>query len=154
VTVAGRVLRTEASGRDAFNYSLTRAGVDSLISHDDLANPTELLSVLLLLGHRFGCSNRWDKALVAMDSITMNSYVPDTYRQFGEPLIGGGNNFTYRLGHDVWSVDEYLTMFQRNVAPHIRTAASDLTPEMSLVCGFAACIFSDRVPYLVGTTNW
>jgi hypothetical protein len=149
LSVAGRVLRPDVSGKTAFNYTLARAGTGSPIGFDDLANPTELLSVLFLLGHLLGLSEQWDKSLVAFDGLTVNAYVPDSYLHFGEPFVTGGNNFTSRLGHGVWTVSEYVAFYEKTVVPAIQTAARGLTPEVSLVCGVAAYIFPDRVPYFM-----
>jgi hypothetical protein len=149
VSVGGRVLRPDASGKKVFNYSLARAGTGSPISYDDLANPTELLSVLFLLGSRLGVSEQWDKRLVTFDGLTTNAYVPDSYLQFGETSVTGGNNFTCRLGHGVWTVSDYVAFYEKTVVPAIQVAARDLTQEASLVCGLAAYMFPDRVPYLM-----
>jgi hypothetical protein len=146
VAVAGRVLRPWASGKDAFHYTLDRGGVKSLIGYEELAKPTELLSVLFLLGHHLDLSDHWDRALVAFDGITLNAYVPDNYSQFGEPIIVGGNNFTYRLGHDVWTVREYMAALNDNARARIQTAANGLTPDSGLLCALAGHIFPDRVP--------
>lgn len=146
--MVGRVLRPGVSGKTAFNYSLARAGTASPIGYEDLANPTELLSVLFLLGHRLGVSENWDKSLVEFDGLTVNAYVPDSYLQFGEPFVTGGNNFTSRLGHGVWTVGEYVVFYEKTVVPAIQAASRDLTPEASLVCALAAYMFPDRVPYL------
>jgi len=149
VAVAGRVLRPWASGKDAFYYTLTRARMEAPIGYEELANPTELLSVLLLLAHRLDLSDHWDRTLSAFDGITLNAYVPDSYSQFGEPIIVGGNNFTYRVGHDVWTVREYVRTFDASVRARIQTAANSLGPEAELLCGLAAYIFPDRVPYFM-----
>lgn len=149
ISVAGRVVRPNVSGQTTFNYSLARAGVAAPIGLGNLANPTELLSVLFLLGHRLGASEQWDKALVAFDGLTANAYVPDTYLQFGEPFVMGGNNFTARIGHGIWTLNEYIAFYERTAQPAIDAAAQMLPPTAALVCGLAAHIFPDRVPYLL-----
>jgi hypothetical protein len=149
ISVAGRVVRPDVSGTTAFNYSLARAGVAAPIGLGNLANPTELLSVVFLLGHRLGASEQWDKTLVAFDGLTINAYVPDNYLQFGEPFVTGGNNFTARVGHGVWTLSEYLSFYERTVVPAIEAGSRMLTPTAALVCGLAAHIFPDRVPYLL-----
>jgi hypothetical protein len=123
--------------------------VTAPIGLGNLANPTELLSVLFLLGHRLGASERWDKTLVAFDGLTANAYVPDTYLQFGEAFVMGGNNFTARIGHGVWTLDEYISFYERTVQPAIDAGSQMLTPTAALMCGLAAHIFPDRVPYLL-----
>jgi hypothetical protein len=46
-------------------------------------------------------------------------------------------------------VSEYVAFYDKNVVPAIQAAAHDLTPEASLMCGLAAYVFPDRVPYLL-----
>jgi hypothetical protein len=152
--VRGRVLRPGASGNTVFNYSLVRAGTDSPISYDELANPTELLSVLLLIGHRLGLSDSWDTSLQTFDGLTLNAFVPEHYSQFGEPFIAGGNNFTFRIGHDVWRVGEFVAAYEKAVVPAIVAATGNLAPEALLLCGLAAYLFPDRVPYLMQMPPW
>lgn len=147
--VHGRFLRVNASGIDAFQYTLARAGVNASVELENLANPTALLPVLMLLGHRYGMSAEWDRQLIGMDGITLNAYVPDDYRQFGGPMIRGGNNYTNRLGHGIWSLDDYAAAFAKNVIPHVNAAGRELAPDGKLLCALSAYLYPDRVPFIL-----
>jgi hypothetical protein len=146
--VGGRVLRINASGKDAADYTLARAG-RMKVTHEQVCNPSELLSVLLLMGHRYQRASRWDYELEAFDGISLSSFVPDDWKAFGESIMADGRNYVQRLGHDVWSLEEYSSAFERNVIPHVESSARNMTSRSQLVCAIAAHIFQDRVPYLM-----
>jgi hypothetical protein len=149
--VRGRFSHVGASGEEALRYTLARAGAPSLVEPHELANPSELLSVMLLWGHRLGLNEAWDPNLETLDGRSVNTYIPDDYTIFGDQIMGGGRNYTRQIGHGVWTLEEYGAFFENEVAPHALRSQRDLGREGRLVCGLAAYLFPDRIPYPLET---
>jgi hypothetical protein len=146
LVVQGNFLDSNARGEEACQYTLLRAGLPSELEKRSLANPTELLAVILLLGSRASRNSEWDGFMKVVDGKSVNMYVPDDYLRFSERIMPGGNNFTNRVGHSFWTLAEFLESSQ--VPLKMATAASaKMNPLGILLCAYSAYIRSDRVPY-------
>jgi hypothetical protein len=147
---SGKVLRHAASGKAAFDLTIARAGIVDTIELGVLANPTDLLPVLLLAGARYGLTDDWNRKLKRLDGLTVNLYVPDDYTGFGEHYVPQGNNYMWRVGHHFWTIEEFTELYLANVAPHVNKAGDRLSESERMLCAFAAHLFPDRVSYLSG----
>lgn len=108
-----------------------------------LAQPTELLTVLLLLSRLYGLQDIFDEALADIDHVTINAFVADDYQAFGLASIEDGENNAYMIGHGVWSVDDLL----RHWPTH--AFLPPISPAVGGTAILAALLFPDRVPWFV-----
>lgn len=144
--VQGNFLHSNARGGEACQFTLLRAGLPSEIEKRSIANPTELLAVIVLMGGRAIRSDEWDRFMRVLDGRSVNMYVPDDYGKFSEQTVPGGNNFTLRIGHSFWTLAEFLVSAEKPLAL-ATAAASKMHPLGVPLCAYSAYIRSDRVPY-------
>ncbi|WP_334655833.1 hypothetical protein [Sphingomonas panaciterrae] len=114
---------------------------------DLVAQPTELVAVLLRAAPLFDLADEFDESLIHLDHLSINAYLPDNYLEFGARRIEAGINATFQIGHTVWTVED------------IENAWPEFPQPSSLAEGLAAMlsslIFNDRVPwFLFPSKHW
>lgn len=143
VECRGRIADTTLAPDRILNYLLTRLSDDYTDVGEDLAQPTELLTVLLLLSRLYGLQDVFDEALIDLDHVTINAFVADDYQAFGLASIEDGENDAYTIGHGVWTVDDLLRHWPDHAFQPPASAAVGCTAIL------AALLFPDRVPWFV-----
>lgn len=108
---------------------------------DLVAQPTELLTVLLRAAPLFELAEEFDRSLVHLDHLAINAYLPEAYLGFGAERIEAGFNLTFQIGHTVWTVDEIEKAWPEFAQP--RSLAEGLAAMLS------SLIFNDRVPWFL-----
>lgn len=143
VDCGARIADTNLDPDRILNYLLSRMSGDYTDVTEHLAQPTELLTVLLLLSRLYGLQDIFNDALADIDHVTINAFVADDYQAFGSASIEDGENNAYMIGHGIWSVEDLLRHWP----------AHAFVPPISPVVGgtaiFAALLFPDRVPWFV-----
>ncbi len=143
VQCRGRVADTTLKPDRILTYLLSRMSDDYDDVGEDLAQPTELLTVLLLLSRLYGLQEVFDEALSDLDHVSINAFVADDYQAFGLASIEDGENDGYMIGHGVWTVDDLL----RHWPAH--AFALPAAPVVGCAAMLAALLFPDRVPWFV-----
>jgi len=140
VSCGGRIARADLDPARTLSYLLARASSESP-SAETVAQPTELLIVLLRASRLFGLSEELDTALADLDHLALNAYLPDDYREFGAEMISGGRNAVFQIGHDVWSVEDIEAAWPEFPAP--RNEGVLMTSILS------SLLFPDRTPWFL-----
>jgi hypothetical protein len=108
---------------------------------DLVAQPTELVAVLLRAAPLFNLADEFDGSLILLDHLSINAYLPEAYLDFGAERIEAGVNATFQIGHTVWTIED------------IEKAWPEFAQPGSLAEGLAAMlsslIFNDRVPWFL-----
>lgn len=141
VMCGGRVASRYIEPDKTLAYLLARQN-DILAKRLDLvAQPTELVAVLLRAASLFELADEFDKSLIHLDHLAINAYLPESYLGFGAERIEGGVNATFQIGHEVWAVE------------HIENAWPEFARPGSLPEGLAtilsSLIFTDRVAWFL-----
>lgn len=118
ISINGRVARGGIAPEIAFDYCLARGRDPSLIELKWMANPTELLAVLLLAASDLNLEDTVDPFLDRVDRRHFNLYFPADYRDFGKSLISEGVNRSHSIGTDVWCCADYRQLFEAELANH------------------------------------
>ncbi|MGA2242588.1 MAG: hypothetical protein ABSH11_11230 [Verrucomicrobiota bacterium] len=143
----GNVARVNTDGRTALQYLLS-LGPETIRPADwRPANPSSLLSVLLLFGSKLGFESIWD--LRALDRKSSNFYIPENHLDFGKKVIEGGINYTHRIGFGVWNVVDFNREFERGLQASFHSNLSNLPKEGAALCTVASLLFPDRLPLLL-----
>jgi hypothetical protein len=81
--------------------------------------------------------------MAALDHLTINAYIPETYRLFSQALMPGGINACFLIGTDIWRVAELEEAWSKvaNVSPESNSVA------MGAI--LSSMLFSDRVPWFL-----
>jgi hypothetical protein len=108
---------------------------------DLVAQPTELVTVLLRAAQLFDLADEFDESLIQLDHLAINAYLPESYLGFGAEQIEGGNNATFQIGHEIWKVEDIESAWPTFAQPSSLAEA--------LASMLSSLIFSDRVAWFL-----
>jgi hypothetical protein len=124
-------------------YLLMRERMDFSEDWSLVAQPSELLTVVLKCASLFELEETFDDCLSKLDHVSCAVYVPADFNHFGAEYIPGGENAVYRIGHGVWRITDLEAAWP---------SAANRSPTNEAAYGaaiFASLIFPDRVPWFV-----
>lgn len=147
--VKGRIASTRISGDQVIKYLLsTETHENGELDNSSLAKPTDMLSVYFVLYEKFGLKDEFDMCLEELDHCHFNIYIPDDYRQFGEDIMTGGENYTFQIGHEVWTSSDFDSRWQ-TIKLHLDTAFDDNQIAIKLGSILTSLILPDRTPWFL-----
>lgn len=146
VAIRGRVGRCGLPPRLACEYLLARGRGWAGLEQGWLANPGELLSVLLLVASENGLDDRIDSHLVLLDHERLNLYFPGDCATFADGAMEGGMNRTHMIGTDIWRCADFRSLFANHWARYVASAKLPEGPVERALITCAAMVFPDRVP--------
>ena len=85
--------------------------------------------------------------LAELDGTTLGTFVPDSYKCFSERIIPSGSNIYFRIGFEVFTVDECASFFEKHLMVRIDEACKDMDDLDSCIALAAALVFPDRIPW-------
>lgn len=141
VQFGGCVARGDLDPAKRLSYLVARAAPSGERNLELVAQPTELVVTLLRASRLFDLADEFDVSLDALDHLSLNAYLPDNYRTFGEEHIAGGINAMFQVGHDVWRVADLETAWPNFPAP--------TTPGQAMTVIIASLLFPDRTPWFL-----
>ncbi|MEI4484478.1 MULTISPECIES: caspase family protein [unclassified Phyllobacterium] len=108
----GIVAASGLSGSEAFSFLEARIRGDFSEVGEIIARPTTLLPALLLVYNSLGMPDVIDGSLKQFDHVNMNLYIPDNIKTFAEERMDGGLNYSFAIGHDIWSVADFVEQWR------------------------------------------
>lgn len=124
-------------------YLMARAARDWSNSEKLVAQPTELLMVLLAFASHFGIGEAFDYQLRALDYVAINAYIPDDWGDFSARVLETGSNHTMQIGHGVFNVDDVTAALKLAKIPFPQNEAE------FLACIALSLIFPDRTAWFL-----
>ncbi len=149
VSVRGAVARVNLEPPKAYDYTIARAYGHPGGDFSSVAQPSQLLAALILCGSALGTADDWNRRMVHLDHRTTNIFLPDDYLDFGAEVIYRGRNYTFRIGHDVWTLADLVGLFEKNCGPGVRKNDTVRAPEVKALCVLSSCLFPNRIPYFL-----
>lgn len=137
----GRVARVNIDPSKILSYLISRIDQADEPNLELVAQPTELVSVLLRASRLFDLHDEFDLSLCALDHLAIIAYLPDDYRGFGDEVITGGINVVRHIGHDIWTVDELETSW-----PVVQQPPA---PGQAMAAVVASLLYPDRSPWFL-----
>jgi hypothetical protein len=147
ISVGGAIAKAELEPTRAFNYTIARSFGQPAIDINNIAQPSQTLACLMLCGIGSSIAGEWDGHLIQLDHKSTNIFIPDNYLDFGAEVIYEGINHTFRIGHDVWSLEDLARMFETNCRPRIENNEIIQLPEVKVLSILASYLFPNRIPY-------
>ncbi|MDO9486897.1 MAG: caspase family protein [Sphingomonadaceae bacterium] len=141
VDCGGRVARADIDPSKVLGFLVARTGPIADPSIDLIAQPTELVLVLLRASRLFDLAGEVDTALEALDHLALNAYLPDDFRDFGANHVEGGTNAVFHIGHDIWSVADIEAAWPNHPAPG--------DPGTAMTALLTCLLFPDRSPWFL-----
>jgi hypothetical protein len=146
VSVKGAIARVNIQASNAFDYTIGRSFGEPDLDSNLIARPSQLLAALMLSGVTHELAEDWDRLLISLDHKSTNIFLPDNYLDFGAEVIYEGVNYTFTIGHDVWTLGDLVTLFDKNCRSSIQDNESIRSAEVKALGVCAACLFPDRIP--------
>jgi hypothetical protein len=141
IDCGGQVARCDLDASKVLGFLVARGSQPALQALESLAQPTELVLALLRLSLLFDLADEFDTSLLALDHLSLNAYLPDDYRQFGDDFISGGINALFRVGHDFWTIAQLEAAWPNSPAPE--------QPGTVMTALLASLLFPDRSPWFL-----
>lgn len=107
VECGGKLAQCDLPPERALDYLLARHNDDYSGCPDLVERPIETLTVLLKAARLFGLEEIFDESLWKIDGIDFLSYMPDSYLHFCAPIMDGGKNLIWSIGHDVFRTSDF-----------------------------------------------
>jgi hypothetical protein len=146
VSVKGKIARDEIDPRIACDYAMARGADLTSVKLEWLANPSTLLAVALLAAAENDLIEVVDPFLEHLDHRRLNLYFPADYRDFANKRMEEGINRTHVIGHDVWTVADFVRHFDRDWGRHKMQDRLPSTELERTLVTYAALVFTDRTP--------
>ena len=141
VQCRGHVARGDIDPSKILSYLVARGSSNTAASLELVAQPTELVNVLLRASRLLGLDGEVDTSLETLDHLQINAYLPESYLTFGQEQIAGGVNAVFQIGHDIWRVPELEAAWPDFPVP--ATAGQAMTAILS------SLLFPDRTPWFL-----
>ncbi len=139
-----KVARVSLDRDHAFEFVLSIVKPDESSKTSYKANPSNLLSILLLAGHQLSFESDWQ--LRDLDGESAGYFLPENYLDFSKKVIEQGTNDVQQLGHGVWSLSEYNKFLQSRLRTHSALYGAILNPTTMALCILSSLLFPDRIP--------
>lgn len=141
VACSGRVARCDLDQSKALAYLVARGNHSKQLTAEMVAQPTELVLALLRLSRLFDLAEEFDTSLSELDHLSLNAYLVDDYRQFGQDHIMSGTNAVFVIGHDFWTIAELEAAWPNLPAPD--------QPAVAMTALLASLLLPDRSPWFL-----
>ena len=143
----GNVARVGADGAAALRYILSLGRQEYRPNDWRPANPSHLLTVLLMCGGKLNLGTTWD--LRALDRLSTAFFIPSNHREFGREVIEQGMNYTHQIGFGIWTVPQFQKEVERAFEEILNSGIKEFPKEGVALCAVSSLLFPDRVPLLL-----
>ncbi len=151
LSVQGRVASHSIKKEQLLAYMVLRGQrIDGILNADEVAadaelvaSPVESIAVLLRMAPHFELSEVFDESMDLLDHLDISIFVPEDYGDFSENTIENGTNFTFTIGHGVWTVADLMATW-----PHTTSQQPSVLAVRDAAL-FASLLFPDRVPWYI-----
>ncbi len=149
----GKVAVSNISGKDVLNYLIGRRNNNYSGITDILAQPSELLSVLLNAAACASMDGEIDPYMQKIDHLPFNIFLAEDVSTFSEARIENGTNITMTIGSEagagVFTLDDFRQNFANICSPRIQSLRNDKKPETIIAVALASFMIPDRVPWVL-----
>ena len=139
----GRISSISLDGTKAFDYLCAKVSDELDKSPELIAQPSEFIAVCMRLSSFAGLQDVFDDMLHLLDRTTINTYLPDQFRNIGADTIESGQNYSMRIGHEIFTVAEFEQNWptSQNIHP---SGGAELHGAI-----LASLVFPDRTPWFL-----
>jgi hypothetical protein len=143
----GKIASADIEAKRILQYLLCRDIRDFSGFYSLVANPSNFLSTLFLGTKTFGLEEVVDPYMRKLDHLHFNLFVPRNHRDFGIDVIREGMNFSFQVGHEIFTVADFISAYNSRINPEIAKDTSLNSPIIRAACIIASMIFPDRVAW-------
>lgn len=145
VNVARAGLEPEA----AYDFVKARSEGALTCTSSMVSNPSEVLSVFLLMAKYYGLDDVVDPYLAEIDHTSMVVFLPNAHTDFAQHVMQNGRNHNFQIGHGVWTVEDFSSRWRAACQPQLITDATLNIPAIVIGGICASFLFPDRTPWFL-----
>lgn len=145
----GRIARTRLPSEQAYDFMGRRIANDFESARDLLAQPSEALSMLLLLANVYEMEETVDPYLHTLDHVPHFIFIPESHIDFSEITIHSGRNHNFQIGHGIWSVEDIVKRWGDVCNIQLKADASLKITGVRIASLCSALIFPNRSPWFL-----
>lgn len=149
VYARGRIANANIPPHQIIPFLFDRAKKSAENSAEFIAAPQELLAMLLLFSTRLHLQEIIDPYLMQLDHTSLNVFIPNNLLDFADEIILNGINHSFRIGHGIWTADEFEKEFVRSCKPHILKDSNIANQTVRAGALVSAMIFPNRSPWFL-----
>jgi hypothetical protein len=147
----GKILSSNISGEDVLKYLICRNSNEFSAIIDILAQPSELISVLLDAASKSNMDEELDPYMQKIDHTWLNMFLTNDALKFSEARILSGINITMQIGSDVgegiFTINDFRQNFENKCKAEIVSLQKNNKPETLIAMVFSSLIMPNRVPW-------
>jgi len=143
------VARASLEPEVAYDFVKARAEGSLSCTSSMVSNPSEVLSVLLLMARYYELDDVVDPYLAEIDHTSMVAFLPNTHMDFAQRVIHNGRNHNFQVGHGVWTVKDFSKRWESACEPQLATDATLNIPAVVVGGICASFLFPDRTPWFL-----
>ena len=125
---------------EIFRFLIARGTGETDLVRGLLAQPSELITVLLRAARQFGLDDAFDPHLIELDGFDLNAFIPAAYGDFAADLVRDGSNLGFAIGRDIFTVSELEAAWPQIPVPHDEEWSAAI---------LAALLLPDRTPWFL-----
>ena len=114
-----------------------------------LANPSQLVAVMLARGLDLELDVEWDKQLRNLDHSAFVLYLPRSYGEFGLETMRDGVNNCFQIGHGVWTLADFRQEFRAECLPSLQADSSWRDSQVRALGIISSLVYPDRIPWFL-----
>lgn len=145
----GRVAPAEVTPLDIPKILSDRYSIKSKFDENFYENPSDLSTVVIILGSLLGLDEAIDYELIRLDHLNINIHCPDSlYDLFSNSPIPG-QNLTFTIGEGIWRCIDIRRFWEVDIAPLLQRATTDIAPDIWISILHASLSYRDRIPWVL-----
>lgn len=145
----GGLARADIDPEAVLAYLMARGNKDFKAATQFRAQPSEALSMTLLVGALYSLQDVFDPELCRLDHVSINIFLPNHHTDFASSTISDGRNHVFQIGHGIWTIDDLVRRWQAACGPQLAQDASLEVPEVRVAALCASLVFPDRAPWFL-----
>ena len=149
----GRILHSNISGENVLHYLISRRTKDYTGVADILAQPSELLSVILDAAACSGMDEEVDPHMKNIDHMPLNILIPNAANVFADTPIEDSINITMQIGSEtrngVFTLDDFRRNFENFCSSRILSLQETQKEEAKIAMILSSFMIPDRVAWIV-----
>jgi len=144
-----KVARADLHADDVFKFLRHRVSSDSADYEKFCARPSEVLLTLLAGFWKFEEVDIVQFDFADLDGTFLGTFIPNDYCRFSSEVVPEGSNIYFRIGFEIFTVEELVSFFEGELKPRVVQASDGLSDIQDIVATCVALVFPDRIPWQI-----
>ncbi|MDP3256075.1 MAG: caspase family protein [Bosea sp. (in: a-proteobacteria)] len=144
----GRVTPANVLPSDIPKLLAERYSIKSNLDEFFYENPSDLSSVIILLGALGGIDEAIDYELIRIDLLNINIHCPETPFSIFRRSPMPGQNLTLTIGERIWRCIDIRRAWEFDIKPLLLGSTDDIVPDVWFSMLHVSLSYRDRIPWV------